>query len=68
MSFLCFLCRRTREVACHRRRMPCCGELVEICEERCAEMFPLSGKMTVEGYGAFYEKIHRIVCKEKFQM
>jgi hypothetical protein len=48
--------------------MPCCGEVVEICEERCAETFPINGRMTVEGYAAFYEKVHWIVCKEKFRM
>lgn len=69
MTFLCFLCRRYREVACHRRRLPCCGELVEICEERCAQMFPFpDGGMTVQRYAEFYGEIHAVVCKEKFKM
>jgi hypothetical protein len=46
----------------------CCGELVEICEESCAAMFPMSGRMTVESYVDFYEGVHGVVCKDKYKM
>lgn len=68
-KFLCPLCRRPREQVCHRMVLECCGEVFQVCGEVCEEFIPRVCKgMTPKQYVEFYGKIHRIVCKQKYQM
>ena len=69
MKFLCFVCRREREHVCHSLRLECCGEFVQICEEKCAEMIPrVCRGMTPEQYLKSWERVHKAVCRKKYEM
>lgn len=70
MRFLCDVCRRFREKACHVEHLDCCLKTFTICEEKCAELIPrvCRGQMTVAEYAAKYRRVHEIVCRDKFRM
>jgi hypothetical protein len=70
VKFLCSVCRRERDQACHTLRLQCCGEEFRVCMEKCMEMIPRvsNGGQSVKDYVALYERIHKIVCKKKFEM
>jgi hypothetical protein len=43
--------------------------LIQICEEKCAEMIPRTCRgMTPEQYVDLYERVHKIVCQKKYEM
>lgn len=67
--FMCAVCRREREEACHVERLDCCGETFPLCAERCATLIPATCRgMTVQEYAALYRRIHEIVCRDKYRM
>lgn len=70
MKFLCSVCRRERAQACHTLRLDCCGGVFRVCLEKCMEMIPrvTGGKQSAKDYVAFYGRIHKIVCRKKYQM
>lgn len=58
-----------REKTAILRRLDCCGEVVQLCEEECIDRLNRFCRgMTVKEYVDKYERIHRLVCKQQYEM
>jgi hypothetical protein len=62
----CWLCKRHRTTGFVLvQTLPCCGEVLSVCAEKCAEMIPrVCRGMTVERYVEKFAAMHAVMCKK----